>query len=149
MLELVNKSLYTRPIEAQYCALTYAIYDPKASKINLANSGLPYPLLVRRNTPEYLELGGIPVGLLPESKYEERELQLEPGDVLVFYTDGVIEARNYANEDFGMKRLAGVVRENSQDDPRSLVKAINAAVDDFIGSVPLHDDRTLLVLKML
>jgi sigma-B regulation protein RsbU (phosphoserine phosphatase) len=149
MLELVNKTLYDRPIEAQYCALTYAIYDPKSRKIILANSGLPYPLRVRGDASEFLELGGIPVGLLPESKYEERELQLEAGDILVFYTDGLIEARNHYNEDFGMKRLAAVVQEHSQDDPKSIVKAINSAADEFMDSLPLQDDRTLLVMKMV
>jgi len=148
MLELVNKTLNDRPIDGQYCALTYAIYDPGTRKISLANSGLPYPLLVRDGSPQFLDLGGIPVGLLPDSKYEERDLGLQTGDVLVFYTDGIMEARDIANEHFGLKRLADIVRDHSHEDPNGIVKAINASVDDFIGSVPSQDDRTLLVVKM-
>src|SRR5206468_5915156 len=128
---------------------TYAIYDPNARKIQLANSGLPFPLLVREGSPRFIDLGGIPVGLLPDSKYEERELELRTGDVIVFHTDGLMEARDDANEDFGLKRLAEVVRDHSHEDPDAIVKAINASVDDFIGSIPLQDDRTLLVVKML
>jgi phosphoserine phosphatase RsbU/P len=149
MLELVNKTLYDRPIETQYCALTYAIYDPKARKISFANSGLPYALLVCNGAPKFLELGGIPVGLFPDSKYEEFEIDLHAGDILTFYTDGLVEARDENNEEFGLKRLANVVQEHAQDDPDAIVKAITAAVDDFIGNVPLQDDRTLLVVKML
>ena len=109
MLELVNKTLYQRPIEGQYVAVTYAIYDPTTRSISLSNSGLPYPLLVRAGQPTFLDLGGIPLGLFPESHYEETALQLLSGDILVFYSDGVVETRNDAGEEFGLKRLADTV----------------------------------------
>jgi len=149
MLELVNKTLYSRPIESQYCALTYAIYDPPSRKITMANSGLPYPILVRDGTPRFLEMGGIPVGLFPDSKYQETELQLVAGDILVFYTDGLVEARDDADEDFGLKRLAQTVREHCTESAQEIVNAVNQAVDGFIGRVPPHDDRTLILVKML
>jgi sigma-B regulation protein RsbU (phosphoserine phosphatase) len=149
MLELVNKSLYSRPIESQYCALTYAIFDPETRRICLANSGLPYPLLLRGGTPKFLELAGIPVGLFPDSQYQEVDLQLQSGDVLSFYSDGLVEARNDANEDFGLKRFAEVVRANGQKSSQEIVTAVHAAVDEFVGRIPLHDDRTLIVIRML
>jgi sigma-B regulation protein RsbU (phosphoserine phosphatase) len=148
MLELVNKTLYSRPIESQYCALTYAIYDPQTHKITLANSGLPYPLLLRDGKPRFLELGGVPVGLLPDSKYQELELVLQNGDVLVLYTDGLVEARDEGDEDFGLKRLAQTVREHCSESAQDIVKAVSLAVDTFIGIVPPHDDRTLIVIKI-
>jgi sigma-B regulation protein RsbU (phosphoserine phosphatase) len=148
MLELVNKTLYSRPIESQYCALTYAIYDPQLHKVIFANSGLPYPILVRDGVPRFLELGGIPVGLFPDSKYQEIELDLQERDILVFYTDGLVEARDEGDEDFGIKRLAQTVREHCNETAREIVKAVNEAVDGFIGRVKPHDDRTLIVVKM-
>jgi sigma-B regulation protein RsbU (phosphoserine phosphatase) len=149
MLELVNKTLYSRPIESQYCALTYSIYDPQTRKISMANSGLPYPLLIHNNSPRFLELAGVPVGLFPDSQYQELELQLESGDVLVFYSDGLVEARDASNEDFGLKRLSGVIAENGQKSAEEIVEAVNRAVEDFVGRTPFHDDRTLIVVKML
>jgi sigma-B regulation protein RsbU (phosphoserine phosphatase) len=149
MLELVNKSLYSRPIESQYCALTYAIYDPQTRKISLANSGLPYPLLLRSGTPKFLELAGVPVGLFPDTQYQELELELQAGDILAFYSDGIVEARNEANEDFGLRRFAEVVRANSSQTSEAIVTAVHAAVDEFVGRIPLHDDRTLIVIRML
>jgi sigma-B regulation protein RsbU (phosphoserine phosphatase) len=149
MLELVNKTLYSRPIESQYCALTYAIYDPETRKIVLANSGLPYPLLVRNGVPKFLELAGIPVGLFPDSQYQEQELQLEAGDVLAFYSDGLVEARDAGNEDFGLKRLAEVVRAHAEKPASEIVAAVTSEVEDFVGRIPFHDDRTLIVVKML
>jgi sigma-B regulation protein RsbU (phosphoserine phosphatase) len=148
MLELVNKTLYSRPIESQYCALVYTIYDPQTRRATLANSGLPYPLLVHKGAPRFLELAGVPVGLLPGSQYQELDLPLESGDVLVFYSDGLVEARDAENEDFGLKRLATVIQENSGKTAEEIVTAVDTAVEAFVGRTPFHDDRTLIVVKM-
>jgi sigma-B regulation protein RsbU (phosphoserine phosphatase) len=148
MLELVNKTLYQRPIEGQYVALTYSIYDPKTRTIMLANSGLPYPLLVRAGQPTFLDVGGIPIGLFPESKYEEVEVQLQPGDILVFYSDGVVESRNDIGDDFGLRRLADTVRTNHEKTPDQIVKAVVHRLAEFIGRSRPHDDRTMIVVKV-
>jgi sigma-B regulation protein RsbU (phosphoserine phosphatase) len=148
MLELVNKTLHQRPVEGQYVAVTYTIYDPKTRSISLANSGLPYPLLVRAGQPTFLDIGGIPLGLFPDSKYEETSLQLMTGDVLVFYSDGVVEMRNDAGDEFGLKRLAETVRINYEKTPDEIVKAVSAALANFIGRIRPEDDRTMIVVKM-
>ncbi len=148
MLELVNKTLFQRPIEGQYVALTYAIYDPVKRSITLANSGLPYPLLVRAGQPTFLDIGGIPLGLFAESKYQEVELQLHPGDVLVFYSDGLMESRNDSGEDFGLRRLAETISANHEKTPDQMVKAVISSLAEFIGRVRPHDDRTMIVVKM-
>ncbi len=148
MLELVNKTLYQRPIEGQYIAVTYAIYEPTTKSIALSNSGLPYPLLLRQGQPTFLNIGGIPLGLFPDSMYEETKLQLIPGDVLVFYSDGVVEMRNDAGEEFGLRRLAETVRRNHEKAPEEIVKALSAALAEFIGRVRPQDDRTMIVVKM-
>jgi sigma-B regulation protein RsbU (phosphoserine phosphatase) len=148
MLELVNKTLYQRPIEGQFIAVTYAIYEPQTKSIALSNSGLPYPLLVREGHPRFLNVGGIPLGLFPDSQYEETSLQLQTGDVLVFYSDGVVEMRNDAGEEFGLKRLAETVRCNHEGTPDEIVKSVSAALADFIGRIRPNDDRTMIVVKM-
>jgi len=148
MLELVNKTLFQRPVEGQYVAVTYSIYDPKAKTVTLANSGLPYPLLVRGGQPTYLDIAGVPLGLFPDTKYQETSLQLQPGDILVFYSDGVVEMRNEAGEEFGLKRLAETVRVEHGKSPEEIVKSISAALAEFIGRVRPHDDRTMIVVKM-
>ena len=148
MLELVNKTLFQRPVEGQYIAVTYSIYEPKTRIINLANSGLPYPLLVRAGQPTFLDIGGIPLGLFANSKYEETELPLQTGDILVFYSDGVVEMRNDGGEEFGLKRLAETVRSNHEKSAKDIVKSISAVLADFIGRVRPQDDRTMIVIKM-
>jgi sigma-B regulation protein RsbU (phosphoserine phosphatase) len=148
MLELVNKTLYQRPVESQYVALTYSIFDPKTDKITMANSGLPYPLLVHNGQSQFLELAGIPLGLFSGSRYEELELILQAGDVLVFYSDGVVETHNESGEDFGLKRLAETVRLNHEKKPEEIVTAVNTAVEEFIGRTAPIDDRTMIVVKV-
>ena len=148
MLELVNKTLFQRPVEGQYIAVTYSIYEPKTRIINLANSGLPYPLLVRAGQPTFLDIGGIPLGLFANSTYEETELPLQTGDILVFYSDGVVEMRNDGGEEFGLKRLAETVRSNHEKSAKDIVKSISAVLADFIGRVRPQDDRTMIVIKM-
>jgi phosphoserine phosphatase RsbU/P len=149
MLELVNKTLYQRPIESQYIALTFAIYDPRERKITMANSGLPYPLLVRDGQTRFLDLSGIPLGLFPESKYHELELPLESGDILVFYSDGMVEIRNEAGDDFGLKRLAEVARHHALGTVEDIAGAIDKAVEEFAGRADPFDDRTMIVVKVL
>jgi sigma-B regulation protein RsbU (phosphoserine phosphatase) len=148
MLELVNKTLYQRPVEGQYIAVTYSIYEPSSGTITLANSGLPYPLLARDGQASFLDIGGVPLGLLPDTKYEETQLKLQTGDVLVFYSDGVIEMRNEAGEEFGLKRLAETVRSSQEKSPEEIVKALSVSLADFIGRVRPFDDRTMIVVKM-
>jgi phosphoserine phosphatase RsbU/P len=148
MLELVNKTLYQRPIEGQYVAVTYAVYDPNSKTMAIANSGLPYPLLVRAGQPSFLDIGGVPLGLFPDTQYEETSLQLQSGDVLVFYSDGVIEMRNDSGEDFGLKRLAETVCTSHEKTPEEIVKVVSASLADFIGRVRPQDDRTMIVARM-
>jgi len=148
MLELVNKTLYQRPIESQFIAVTYSIYDPQARKITIANSGLPYPLMVRSGQANFLDVGGVPLGLFPDSHYQETEVQLQTGDILVFYSDGVIESRNDPGEDFGLKRLADVVLANQERSADGIVKAAISSLASFIGRTKPHDDRTMIVVKM-
>jgi phosphoserine phosphatase RsbU/P len=148
MLELVNKTLFQRPIEGQYVAVTYAVYDPKNKTIALSNSGLPYPLLVRAGQPSFVDVGGVPLGLFPDSRYEETSLQLQSGDVLVFYSDGVVEMRNDSGEEFGLKRLADTVRSSCEKSPEEIVKSVSATLAEFIGRVRPQDDRTMIVIRM-
>src|SRR5215468_8769942 len=148
MLELVNKTLYQRPVEGQFVAVTYAIYDPQTRSIALANSGLPYPLLVRAGQPTFLDIAGVPLGLFPESKYDETSLQLLSGDVMVFYSDGVIEMRNEAGEEFGLSGLAETVSASCDKSPEDIVKSVSATLAEFIGRVRPQDDRTMIVIRM-
>jgi sigma-B regulation protein RsbU (phosphoserine phosphatase) len=148
MLELVNTTLQQRPIASHYIALTYAIYDPSNRQLTLANSGLPYPILVRGDDFSFLELAGIPLGLFPRSTYQERTIELMDEDLLVFYTDGIVERRDPHGEDFGLQRLAQLVLDNRRASPDAVIAAIRDELDRFTGNCPASDDQTMIVMKM-
>jgi sigma-B regulation protein RsbU (phosphoserine phosphatase) len=103
---------------------------------------------VRAGQPTFIDVGGIPLGLFPNSKYEEVELPLQAGDVLVFHSDGIVESRNDAGDDFGLKRLAEAVRINHEKSAQEIVNAVSAALRQFVGRVKPDDDRTMIVAKM-
>ena len=86
--------------------------------------------------------------MFPDSKYQETTLQLQTGDVLVFHSDGVVEMRNDAGDEFGLRRLAEVVAANHEKSPNEIVKSVSAALADFIGRIRPQDDRTMIVVKM-
>ena len=149
MLELVNKSLQQRPIATQYVALVYAVYDPEKRQLTFSNSGLPYPIrsLGSGDGAGFLDLAGIPLGLLPDSKYEERVIELSDGDLIVFYSDGIVERRDSSGEEFGLKRLAKLVQEHREKAPDQIIVAIEAELEAHSGGSPADDDQTLLVMK--
>lgn len=147
MLELVNKSLAQRPIESQYVALIYAVYDPKSRKVTMANSGFPYPLFSHEGRCAPVELAGTPLGMFPESRYHEAEVILDPGDVLLFYSDGLIEAHSTTDEEFGLRRLADVLCRVRGKSAAEIVAAIVDAVRQHSGSCP-QDDQTVVALRM-
>jgi sigma-B regulation protein RsbU (phosphoserine phosphatase) len=89
------------------------------------------------------------LGLLPGADYESDKVELRPGDVLVLYTDGTVEAENPAGEQYSTQRLATVVSSHLQQSPRELIETIHASVVEFAGTPQLADDLTLLVVKTL
>jgi sigma-B regulation protein RsbU (phosphoserine phosphatase) len=149
LLTRVNRTLRRRGVEGLYCTLTYAVFDFEARKVALANSGLPYPLWYRAATGkcEEIEASGLPLGTFEDAEYDERERGLEPGDVFVFATDGVSEARS-ANEDYGTERLRRLVESVASLPASALGERILEDLDRFRGDVALSDDVTLVVVKI-
>src|SRR5262249_25473554 len=99
---------------------------------------------------EYLDVPGptVPLGIQPDIAYSAREVDLEPGDTVVFYTDGIVEAHNPNREMFGFDRLEALVRELSDLTPEQLIETVLAAVAVFSHGINQHDDMTMLVLRV-
>jgi sigma-B regulation protein RsbU (phosphoserine phosphatase) len=96
---------------------------------------------------EHLKIGGTPVGLFGPSAYEQAEVELQPGDLLVAFSDGITEPENNYGEEFGEERLVEVVRRARNAPPQTLVEEIYRGVTDWTGSPDLQDDMTVLVAK--
>jgi serine phosphatase RsbU (regulator of sigma subunit) len=96
---------------------------------------------------ERLESGGIPIGILGESAYQMGTTRLEGGDWLVIFTDGVVEAVNQTDMEYGEAELIAVVNRGSGETPAQLLRTLLAELDRYVGNTPQHDDITCLLLK--
>jgi sigma-B regulation protein RsbU (phosphoserine phosphatase) len=150
MLAMLNRRLHGARLDARFIAMVFAVYDAGARLLTLANAGGPYPLLVRQGAVEVIRLEGVPLGLFPETEYEEASVELQPGDVVLFASDGIHESENASQEEFGHERLAALLARILPDQPASDISGdILIATDEHSGvGMPPHDDRTLLVLRV-
>jgi sigma-B regulation protein RsbU (phosphoserine phosphatase) len=156
VLASMNTILCERQLEEYYCTLCYAVFDFKRRNMTVANSGLPYFIRVRginqpppaSDPPVQIEMGGVPLGTFPGSTYDELTLDLKSGDLYVFCTDGVFEANDLMQREFGAERLIRVVDESKHLSARAIVDAIFDAVEEFRGEALPSDDMTAVAVKI-
>jgi sigma-B regulation protein RsbU (phosphoserine phosphatase) len=148
LLERVNRTLRRRGVEGIFCTLTYALFDFSARTLRLSNSGVPYPLRYRATTRkcEPIRVAGLPLGAFEDARYDEVKVDLEPGDVFVFHTDGVSEAWN-GHEAYGVDRLTRTVEAHAGES--GLGEKIMKDVEGFMGDADPSDDVTLVVVRVL
>jgi sigma-B regulation protein RsbU (phosphoserine phosphatase) len=148
MLELLNHHLRLSRVDNRYIAFSFGIFDAGRKTLAVANSGFPRPLLVRRGKAEPIAVDGVPLGLLPDTKYEEKAVALQPGDYVVFCSDGIQECVVRKGEEFGAGRLAALLQELSGGSASQMAQRILRATDSYIrGSLP-PDDRTVVVVRI-
>ena len=123
-------------------------YDAARRVFTYINAGHNNPILRRSNgSIERLDVGGLPLGIQPEAKYESASVTLAPGDWLIIFTDGVVEAENARQEEYGETRLLGAIGAGAATAPTDMLKRLMAELDLFVGSTPQHDDVTCLLVK--
>jgi sigma-B regulation protein RsbU (phosphoserine phosphatase) len=148
VLASTNTILYQRQLEEYYCTLCYSVFDLKRRTVTMANSGLPYPIRCSGESVSQIELPGVPLGSFAGSTYDEVSFDLAAGDVFVFCSDGVFEANDALDREFGAERLLQIVRETCSQSAREIVDAIFAAVQEFRADTPPNDDMTAVALKI-
>jgi serine phosphatase RsbU (regulator of sigma subunit) len=144
----VNRELWQDQGEPPLTALFLARLDAKTNELVYCNAGLPAPLLLRHGKPvERLEQGGPMLGALQEAAFNSGSVRLDPGDMLIAYSDGMTECRNSQEEEFEMDRLAAAARAVSGVSANQALFSTLAAVLDFADTCPPSDDLTLLVVR--
>jgi sigma-B regulation protein RsbU (phosphoserine phosphatase) len=151
MLTLLNVRLLAARLDARFIAMQFAIYDAALRELTIANAGGTLPLLIRDGKVSEVNVSGMPLGLLPEADFDEVRLSLRPGDVVVFASDGIHEAMNKEQEEFGIDRLKSILSTVGPLDPGyTVAQRIVKATDEHTGPGRMpHDDRTLLVLRVV
>ena len=150
LMQRVNRTLRRRGIEGLFCTLAYALFDFQERSLRLANSGLPHPFHYRAGSGRALPLdvSGLPLGTFDGVTYDELKAELAAGDAVVFYSDGVIEARR-GREEYGVERLCRGLEENASRSATEIGERLIADLEGFLGDETPHDDVTLIVVKIL
>ena len=147
VVERLNRQLFAGSPPEKYATFFYAVYDASTRKLAYTTAGHPPPALFRRDEVLRLDTGGTVVGLFSTIHYEQAVVELEPGDLLLAFTDGLTEPENSYGEEYGEARLLEVARRALGSRPELLVEEIYRNVSDWTGSPELQDDMTLLVAK--
>jgi serine phosphatase RsbU (regulator of sigma subunit) len=151
LMERLTKTLLNMSADNQFMTLVFVEIDLAAGRLLYSNAGHHYPLHYRAGSGaiEELESTGLPLGLLPKPPGPFVERALDPGDVLVLYSDGVVEATNAADEMFGTARLGEVILAQLGRPAETVIEAIFAAVRTHTDNAPLDDDATAVVVRVL
>ncbi len=131
----------------RFITLFLVRYDPQTRVLEYCNAGHHPPLLHKHGEAHWLKPTGAAIGLTESFTFGNETVQLAGGEVLLFYTDGVTEAMNAYNEEFGEQRLAELVRTNVQKPPRALLETLRSALREFAGAAP-QDDITIITGKV-
>jgi sigma-B regulation protein RsbU (phosphoserine phosphatase) len=150
VFQKVNRLLFGSIEREMYVTAVYGVLDTKNQVFTFSNAGHNPPILRRANgLVEYLTEGGLALGVMEGSTYEERPLSLFKGDLLLFYTDGVTEAFSPGGEEFGPKRLVEVIEEKHRLRAEDLLDEIYRMVQDFTRANVELDDLTMVAIKVL
>ena len=148
MLRAINSFLGERLIEGRFMTLCFASWNRRRRLLRIANAGQEQPILCHGGNCERIPISGFPLGIFEETNYEERSYILDPGDLLVLYSDGIGDAQAPSGEFFGYKRVADLTLKHKDKSANEIADIILEAADRFAGSIHPLDDRTLMVLKV-
>jgi serine phosphatase RsbU (regulator of sigma subunit) len=152
VMTIGNACLHRDIKKGMFVALVYAVLDPQQKMLTLANAGQTQPILSRKDqsAPEYINTEGdrFPLGIVRRCKYLETHVSLKPGDTLVFYTDGVVEAMNTKEELYGFERFMTSIEEGRTLGAEALLAKLMDDVSRYVGDAEPHDDLTMVVMQV-
>jgi sigma-B regulation protein RsbU (phosphoserine phosphatase) len=152
LMAKVNRLLYDASTANRYATFFYAQYEAASRRLTYVNAGHNPPVLLRggcKGEVKRFEAGGLVIGLIKDVTFSQESIVLAPGDVLVAYTDGVSEAMNAADDEWGEEELIGTIQACDGMNARDTLQRIMEAADRFVSGAEQHDDMTLSVLRVL
>jgi hypothetical protein len=144
----LNRLLCEKTARERFASLFWANFTPQTGLLRYINAGHLPPLLIRGQKTERLEGGGPVLGMLPGAQYRCCETRVEAGDLLIVFSDGIAEAMNAEEEEFGEERLSEIARAHRNDHPRMICDAVVSGIARFLGPLKPHDDQTLLIVRL-
>ena len=148
MLAILNDALQVRKLDSQYVVMLFAVWNDENRTLQVANSGAMQPLFCRSGKSTVVRAEGFPLGMFPNVSYEEFSVATQPGDALLFVSDGITDAENSQGEMYGDERLASMLCANRKRPAAAIAEAILADVTRFQGSQDRFDDETIIALRV-
>lgn len=145
----VNRILCRDGLPNRFATLVYLEIAPDSGRVQLLNAGHMPPIAVRRGGAEELATGSIALGMIASARFAGQAIDLQPGEMLIVYSDGITEAMNATEEFFGDERLRAAISPSGTMTAAQAGARVLAAVDAFVGEAPVHDDMSLVILKRL
>jgi sigma-B regulation protein RsbU (phosphoserine phosphatase) len=149
MLRTLNDALQERKLDSQYVTMLYGLWNDENLTIQIANGGSVQPLFCRGEEIETIHAEGFPLGMFPNATWEEFSISTQPGDSVVFFSDGIVDAQNAAGEMFGAERLIATVKKHHHKSASRLAESILTDVGRFQGKRDRFDDETVVVLRVI
>ncbi|HEY0544111.1 MAG TPA: SpoIIE family protein phosphatase [Pyrinomonadaceae bacterium] len=153
LMGYVNRLVYDASSSNRYATFFYAQYEPQARTLSYVNAGHNPPMIFRQKAGEWevlrLEEGGCVVGLLPNFPYTQASVTLQQGDLLIAFTDGISEAMNPAEEEWGEERMMQKIKECHRLTAADMLATLVKAADEFASGAKQHDDMTLVVIRVV
>jgi sigma-B regulation protein RsbU (phosphoserine phosphatase) len=148
LMQTLNETLLERKVDAQYATLLVALWEPRVRRLTLCNAGSEPPLIFHKGEVLRPKVEGVPIGLLEEREYEEVAVETEPGDVILFYSDGVEDQLNARDEEYSRSRTLRVLKKHGHEAPHSIARSLFLDLDEFRQDTPLTDDQSVVVMKV-
>lgn len=149
MLRTLNDALQERKLDSQYVTMLFGVWNDENLTIQIANGGSVQPLFCRGEEIETIRAEGFPLGMFPNATWEEFSIATQPGDSVVFFSDGIVDAQNAAGEMFGNDRLIATVKKHQHKSASRLAESILTDVGRFQGKRDRFDDETVVVLRVI
>ncbi|UWZ83450.1 SpoIIE family protein phosphatase [Occallatibacter riparius] len=148
MLEHLNESLQERRLDSQYVTMLFALWNDDERTLTVANSGAVQPIICRGGKSTTVRVEGFPLGMFPEASYDEQVIATEPGDAIVFVSDGILDAENAHGDMYGEEKLARVLCGNRDRPAGEIAEAILQDVSKFQAGKERFDDETIIVVRV-
>jgi sigma-B regulation protein RsbU (phosphoserine phosphatase) len=148
MLKILNDALQERRLDLQYVVMLFALWNDENQTLQVANSGAVQPIFCRAGQSVTMRAEGFPLGMFADVTYEEFNMATQPGDAIVFVSDGILDAGNEAGEMYGNERLANLLCAHREQPAAHIAAAIMADVTHFQGAQDRFDDETIIVLRV-
>jgi len=146
----INRLMQSSAAPGKYATFFYSLFDQEDLTLTYVNAGhLPPVILHSSGTETRLRTGGMVIGIFPDVQYQQETVRLQPGDIFASFSDGVTEAMNPQEEEYGEERLCRLISENRDLTADELRELIVARTNEFVAGAPQHDDFTLVIAKVL